>query len=223
VKPKTFKNLFKPHALLTDDSTYPTNALTKPAWNTYGLGWFQQDYRGTKLDFHTGSLEGLVAIAGVVHEKGLAVYVFANLDHAELRHAIMYKAIDLFGFDDDSRDWHKEVFDLYAGIRDKSRTALEKKREERVKGTTPSLPLSSYTGIYQNEKLGSAKVTLQNDRLQVNFNDFVSFDMAHWHYDTFRATRKTNWGEEFFFNFQLNRSGKAYILDLYEEEFIKEE
>ena len=29
---------------------------------TYGLGWFQEDYRGKMLNFHTGSLDGAVAI-----------------------------------------------------------------------------------------------------------------------------------------------------------------
>ena len=64
-----------------------------------------------------GSLFGLVAIVGLLRDKDIAVYVFANLDHAELRHAIMYKAIDLYAFDDDGRDWHKEIYDLYSGLK----------------------------------------------------------------------------------------------------------
>ena len=63
-----------------------------------------------KIDFHTGSIEGLIAIAGIIQDKNIAVYVFGNMDHAELRHAIMYKAFDLFAFNNNSFDWHKEVF-----------------------------------------------------------------------------------------------------------------
>ena len=54
VQPATFKYLFKPHVILSEEMVYPTKVLTKQNWNTYGLGWFQQDYRGSKLDFHTG-------------------------------------------------------------------------------------------------------------------------------------------------------------------------
>ena len=44
---------------------YPTVELTQPNWRTYGLGWFQQDFQGRKIDFHTGSLSGLIAIIGL--------------------------------------------------------------------------------------------------------------------------------------------------------------
>ena len=128
---------------LGTNGIYPTNTLTKPNWNTYGLGWFQQDYKGHKLDFHTGSLFGLVAIAGIMHDKNVAVYVFANLDHAELRHAIMYKALDLFAFNDNGRDWHTEVFELYEGFREESIKKSRKKLDERIKNTSSSLSLAS--------------------------------------------------------------------------------
>ena len=50
---------------------------------TYGLGWFQQDYRGRAVDFHTGSIDGMVAIHGLIRDERLGVYVLGNLDHAE--------------------------------------------------------------------------------------------------------------------------------------------
>ena len=156
VKPSTFKTLFEPHSFQGGNGQYPTTALTKPNWNTYGLGWFQQDYRGLKLDFHTGSISGLIAIAGVVHHKDLAVYVFANLDHAELRHSILFKAIDLYAFDDDSRDWNKEIFDLYSRFKNEAKAAHEKQLKEQVKGTKPSLPLKDYQGTYTNQMFGGS-------------------------------------------------------------------
>ncbi|MDX1333395.1 MAG: serine hydrolase domain-containing protein, partial [Robiginitalea sp.] len=95
LKPETFAYLFKPYTLLPEAGFYPTRQLTRPSWLSYGLGWFQHDYRGEKLDFHTGSIGGLIAIAGIIHDKKTAVYVLANRDHAELRHAILYEALDL--------------------------------------------------------------------------------------------------------------------------------
>lgn len=62
LKAETFAELFKPHALITPNDFYPTIQLTKPHWTSYGLGWFQHDYRGKMVQFHTGSLDGLVAI-----------------------------------------------------------------------------------------------------------------------------------------------------------------
>ena len=96
---KTFEYIFEPHIVI-GDSFYPTQELTKPNWKTYGLGWFQHDYRGQKVDLHTGSLQGLVAIIGLIRDKNIGVHVFSNLDNAELRHAIIYKVFDLLVFDD---------------------------------------------------------------------------------------------------------------------------
>ena len=45
-------------------------------------------------------IQGLVAIIALVRDKNIGVQVFANLDGAELRHAIIYKVFDLLLFDD---------------------------------------------------------------------------------------------------------------------------
>ncbi len=223
VKPKTFKYLFEPHSFLGSNGTYPTNALTKPNWNTYGLGWFQQDYKGHKLDFHTGSLFGLVAIAGVMHSKNLAVYVFANLDHAELRHAIMYKAMDLYGFNDNSRDWHSEVFKLYEGFKKENLEILNKRVKERAENTKPSLPLEAYEGSYNSEMLGTVIVTVQDNVLQTNFNDFITYKAEHWHYDTFITNKDSRFREKLLIRFELNTEGKINQLDFLDEVFTKTE
>jgi len=54
---RTFAELFKPQAI-APETAYPTTQLVKPRWMTYALGWFQQDYKGRAVDFHTGSIDG---------------------------------------------------------------------------------------------------------------------------------------------------------------------
>lgn len=217
---KTFNYLFKPQTILTERG-YPTNELSKPNWNTYGLGWFQQDYRGSKLDFHTGSLPGLIALAGVMLEHNLAIYVFGNLDHAELRHAIMYKAIDLYIFNDDSRDWHQDIFELYSRLKEEEIQQSEKRDEDRIQGTSPSLDLQAYEGIYENETFGDITVSLVNKQLQLDINHFLLYKAEHWHYNTFITNKDPKWQEKFLINFDLDQSGKINELELFGERFIK--
>ena len=93
----SLRELFAPQTMVDARRFYPTAPLTKPHWTTYGLGWFQQDYAAEAVDFHTGSIDGMVAICGLVRDRGLGVVVLANLDHAELRHALMLRAFDTFG------------------------------------------------------------------------------------------------------------------------------
>ena len=66
VKPPTWNELLKPQNFVDEASFYPTARLTKPNFTTYALGWFQQDYKGKKLNFHTGSLAGEIAIHGQI-------------------------------------------------------------------------------------------------------------------------------------------------------------
>ena len=112
---QTFAELFTPQTIAPFEM-YPTTRLTKPHWMTYGLGWFQQDYRGQAVDFHTGSIDGMVAIHGLIRDERLGVYVLANLDHGEFRHAIMYSVFDRYA-GRAGPDWSSEFLNLYAGCR----------------------------------------------------------------------------------------------------------
>ena len=221
VRSATFKKLFEPHSFQGGNGQYPTTALTKPNWNTYGLGWFQQDYRGHKLDFHTGSIAGLIAIVGIMHDEDLAVCVFANLDHAELRHAILFKTIDLYAFDDNGRDWHGEVFNLYSGLKDSEKAFLEKQQKERIKETVPSLPLEDYVGTYSHKMLGKVMVAVSGDVLQINFNDYKKYRATHWHYDTFKINKDPKWRSRFVVTFALDSRGKSSELNVMGEIFRK--
>ena len=217
----TFKYLFKPHAIIPSSDFYPTQILTKPNWITYGLGWFQNDYRGIKLDFHTGSIEGLVAIAGIIHDKNIAVYVFANMDHAELRHAIMYKAFDLYAFDDDTFDWHEKVFTLYEDYRNQGIQANKMQKQSRIPNTNPTLELEEYTGDYKHKMLGNINVTKVNNKLELNSNNFFKLNATHWHFDTFQSDKNNRYKMKVLFNFKINKSGKIDQLLIFGNSFYK--
>ena len=158
IKPATFNEILKPQVIVPAGQFYPTVAITKPHWMTYGLAWFQHDYRGEMINFHTGSLDGRTAIVGLMRDKKLGVYIFGNLDHAELRHALMYKVFDVFGFDDNSRDWSSEFKTLYDGLKAQGQKRRETVLAQRAQNTKPSLPLEAYAGKYSDPFYGSVDV-----------------------------------------------------------------
>ena len=139
LKPGTYAELFKPQAMVTAKQFYPTKQLTHPHWTTYGLGWFQEDYKGKMVQFHTGSLDGAVAILGLIPDEDFGIYIFANMDHTEIRHALMYKAMDLFVFNDDKDDWSKDLYKLYTGVAAKNKTEEDSTNARRVLNTKPCL------------------------------------------------------------------------------------
>lgn len=207
VKPATWKELFKPQVLVTANEFYPTAQLTKPNWMTYSLGWFQQDYMGKKVNYHTGSLAGETAIHGQLPDSKLAIYVFGNYDHAEVRHALMFKAFDLFGTGG-TRDWSSEFHTLYSNFQagtDKAEKALE---AARVANTKPSLSLDEYTGKYTDPLYGEVIITRENEDLVIVANQFLKARVSHWHYDTFRGWYDKKWNGKLNANFSLDEKGK---------------
>ena len=209
--PATWAELFKPQTLVTNREFYPTQALTKPVWKTYGLGWFQHDYRGHRVNFHTGSLTGMVAIHGQLPDARLAVYVQGNLDHAELRHALMYRAFDQFALGID-RDWSAEFTALYGGLKQQARVAERKADSTHTMNTNSSLPLTAYVGNYTDPLYGKIAVTLQNGTLHTSLNNLLTGPLRHWHFDTFRLTYDQFWNGTDTVSFSISPTGQVQTL-----------
>jgi len=204
IKPATFNEILKPQVIVPAPQFYPTVAITKPHWMTYGLGWFQHDYRGEMVNFHTGSLDGRTAIIGLMRDKKLGVYIFGNLDHAELRHALMYKVFDVFGFGDNTRDWSSEFKTLYDGIKEQGRKRQEAVRAMRKTGTAPNLPLEAYAGRYSDPFYGSIDIQLSNGKLRSNLGNGLEADLEHWQFDSFMGTWNKSWWDQSLFTFSIS-------------------
>ena len=187
ISKESFTILHQPHVIIPRSNFYPTASLTKPNFTTYALGWFQHDYQGDFVHFHTGSLNGTVAIIGLLPEHDLGVYVFGNLDHTEVRHALMYKVFDVFQ-DNPPRDWSSEFKSLYDGFKQASENRRNQLKEERLPNTSPSRDLEKYTGSFVNERLGSVDISMKDDgQFNIQFREDRNMTLSHWHYDTFLA------------------------------------
>ena len=192
------------------------------------MGWYQHDYRGEKLDFHTGSLAGLNALAGVVHDRQTGVYFFANSGSANFRHAVLYKVMDLYAFNDEKgRDWNKDIFEMYSQSDANDIAKQKKQNENRISNAPANLELKNYVGFYTHKMFGKLHVTIKNNRLQFNFNNYTFFDLEHWHYNTFRSSKHPEWRYRTFLNFPLNKDGKIEKVEFndpyIELEFVKEQ
>jgi CubicO group peptidase (beta-lactamase class C family) len=180
---RRFADLFAPHILVDEKQFYPTAKLTHPRFQAYGQGWFLEDYRGEFVAFHTGSIDGMTAIVGLIPERRLGVVIFANRDHAELRHSLMYTVFDRY-IGASKHDWNSEMLAMYTGLRDDARKADSQIDAARVKGTSPSLPLARYVGTYSDSVYGSASVRLESGKLVLH-TSLSAADLEHWHYDSF--------------------------------------
>lgn len=206
LKPETLAELFKPQAIVPPDEFYPTIELTNPRWMTYGLGWFQHDYRGRMVQFHTGSLNGAVAIVGLIPDERLGVVVFANTDHVEVRHALMYRVFDHF-LGNPVRDWSTDLRALYGKERARDDSTRKANEARRISGTKPSLPLEKYAGTYADSLVGSLVVSIENGKLRARVSSFRAGSVEHWQYDTFRIRWDNRWDGASLLTFTIGREG----------------
>jgi CubicO group peptidase (beta-lactamase class C family) len=208
---RAWREMLTPQTLIPRASFYPTASLTNPHFTAYGLGWFLQDYHGEFVAMHTGSIDGMVAIVGLLPAHDVGVVVLANRDHAELRHALMWRVLDAY-LGQEPRDWSTDLRALYDSLAERGRAAA--RPETRVTGTKPSLALAKYGGTFADSLYGSLTVRHEGGRLVLDFGPGRIADLEHWHYDTFRGTWRDPELGRTWVTFSLGRDGTVQALEL---------
>ena len=182
--------------------TYPVLELSTPHFFSYALGWFVQDYQGKAVWMHTGSIDGMSAIIGLLPQDRVGVFVLGNLDHIELRHALMYQVFDMYGAGR-PRDWSA---DLKALLASKSASRAPTVAARMVTAMA-SLPLEKYAGIYADSAYGSITVSENNGALRARYDQLDLGALEHWNFDTYRSRAKTPDTEPVPLTFALDGSG----------------
>jgi CubicO group peptidase (beta-lactamase class C family) len=221
LKAATWTEMFKPQVLVPAGEFYPTAQLTKPNWTTYGLGWFQQDYKGRKINYHTGSLAGAIAIHAQLPDEKLGIYVYGNLDHAEVRHALVFRAFDHFALGG-NRDWSTDFLKLYTNIRAGGEKSLKEFEAKRVPNTKPSLPLADYAGTYSDPLYGTCIITVEGDQLVAEANKVLKAKFSHWHFDQFRGWYDKKWYGKAHMSFTIGPDGKIASVSFDGTDFARE-
>lgn len=136
-------------------------------YSGYGLGVFQYDYNGHQVYWHTGGADGFVTNTCFVPDEKLGITILTNNDNQDFFEMLRLQILDAYlgvsyinrskialaGFEDDRQETLKQIDAL----------------KERVKGNTPTMPLSAYTGTYTNELYGPIEIAASNNNLIVKF------------------------------------------------------
>lgn len=228
VSSANFRALLKPQVMVPANEFYPTAKLTRPHWMSYGYGWFQQDYRGRFVAMHTGSMDGRTAIIGLMPDEHLGIAVFGNLDHAEFRHALLWKLFDVYT-GAEPRDWSTEFLALYGGMKTEAKAMEAEQEKTRIAGTKPAHALADYTGRYLHKVYGDVVISRKGDALHIAFGPLPenAGTLRHWHYERFRVA----FGDGRYGNsdvvFRTGADGRVAALRLFDDsseafEFVRE-
>lgn len=207
---QTWAELFRPATILPpwSNTSPPQLRLSKPHFRSYALGWFQQDYLGRQVDFHTGSLTGMIAINGLIREEGIGVYIISNTS-SEIRHPLMFKVFDTF-LGAPPRDWSAEMLAMRRAddAREEGNRTVQ---TQRVEGTTPSLPIEKYAGTFADPDSLYPPITIssENGGLRYRLSSTQAGTIEHWQHDTFRVVWDDWWRGRSTITFTVMPNGSA--------------
>jgi CubicO group peptidase (beta-lactamase class C family) len=153
----------------------------------YGFGWFISNQNGYKIIEHGGGVDGFVANIMMVPKLKLGITVLCNQESWVPMAISRYIIGQYIGLKD---------YDMTTKILEWQRKQIEYKEnwlsdldKNRVKGTSPTLPLDDFCGTYLDEMYGEIYIKVENQKLRISFQHTPAFTatLEHYHYNTFRA------------------------------------
>lgn len=222
-------------AKVIEDMTSPSCAFVNPAksmlgmvhaikppihFYTYGMGWFVMDYRGQKMFMHGGQITGFNSAVVFFPEKNLGFSILLS-SHQTIAHIPLFFHIADAFLGGEPRDWNAEYMGLASYFTKEEQDGSEKLVQSRKTNTSPSLPLSSYTGIYENAFTGKWAVTFENGKLSLHYGNGVRYagTLEHWQEDTFYAKWEDGTFDYEFIKFII-KDGKPVALEMKEEDEV---
>jgi CubicO group peptidase (beta-lactamase class C family) len=222
LKPETVDDMLTPHSLVHPRGISPSRWHSRfaSAQVAYGLGWYVIDYAGHKVVEHTGALEGYIALIAAVPAERLGIVILTNLHQTPAPLALRYALLSEFlGLP--HRDWIglTEALVVRAPKSRRSTTAhpYYYRPTDRVRGTSPSLPITVYAGRYEHPHYGTIPVTCSGRSLSA---DIVGNPcrLTHWHRDEFRAVPNDRgvalYHPEIFLRFETDGTGAFNRLNI---------
>lgn len=150
----------------------------------YGMGWFVQWYRGTKLVHHGGNIDGFSAMVSFMPHKRSGVVILANKNGTLITLSLILRIYDrLMGLN--PIPWSHRLLEFVGELEKSNESDKENVDDLRKTNTTPSHPLIEFTGHFSHPGYGSLTVDLKDDRLQIGYNS-LSAPLEHYHYNVFK-------------------------------------
>jgi CubicO group peptidase (beta-lactamase class C family) len=179
---------------------------------SYGLGWQLSSFEGRRVSQHGGATDGMNTMLLLVPEENLGVIVTTNTFN-NFMSALGNRVLDRYlGIPD--RPWDRMIRDGYEAQFARVAAGRDSIHAARVGGTSPSLPLEAYTGLFLDSLYAEAEVVLEDGGLVLRFweDETQSLDLEHWHFDTFRGHWRNPAQREKFVWFTRGENGEIDAL-----------
>ncbi|MBR4162077.1 MAG: serine hydrolase [Solobacterium sp.] len=152
----------------------------------YGLCWFTDYYRGTKMVSHGGNTLGFSSLVTLIPDHNLGIAILSNGTTNFMPNVLTYEIIDrVLGLDE--IDWTQKLNSVIGPLFAAMGEAVQAKMQARIPDTKPSHSLEDYAGVYTHPGFGKIEIICDGDALKAKFNAYDGM-VSHYHYDWFDIT-----------------------------------
>lgn len=141
----------------------------------YGFGWILGTYRGHRLVWHNGGIDGFKTDIAMLPDVGIAVAVSCNVLQTELPFALVFQTLDML-LGEAPKSWSEKLRGADAGEPAPSESVV-------APCTRPPHALEGYAGAYEHPGYGVLHVEVQADALHVRLSE-LDVTARYRHYDT---------------------------------------
>jgi len=148
----------------------PAHAVLGPA--AYGMGFLIATYRGQRIVWHAGGVDGFVALLAFLPDAGIGVVALSNLDRNPAPTILTRNLFDrLLGLA--PLPWNAWVASDY--LEWELQQHQDAARHARARDVTmrPSRALAKFTGTYRHPAYGEVRITLKDQALTLSYGQFT--------------------------------------------------
>lgn len=175
----TLKTIHSPVIPMPTDSAWEEVSLVG-----YGLGWMVEHYRGHRVIWHSGGIDGFIAWISFIPDRRAGVVVLSNRFPSLAAYAIPRRIYDeLLGFD--PIPWGER----YLQLEEATATGTEEMRAHRrskAKDAPPTHPLDEFAGTYTHPGYGRISFAVEDGDLVADLHD-LRVTMSHRHFNVWDA------------------------------------
>ena len=133
----------------------------------YGFGWYQSDLHGEPMIYHGGGFEGWRSVFSFLPEKKIAIGAMTNagLSHSPLELVSAYAYDRLMNVPDVEATYAAKLAELRSRFDTVKKNQIAETEKRAQRPSTPSHPLSAYTGRYKSQTYGTMTIAERNGKL----------------------------------------------------------
>lgn len=183
ISAETLRNIHIAHVRY---QIWPWEFEEVPPIGGYGMGWYNDVYRGHPLYFHIGEIEGYGTMQWVLPRERIGIVVFNNIHKPCVlpQTSVVYTIIDeLLGLE--KKDWSSRLYEQrenYGNLLE--HWELDLMGNHKVSGSVLTHRPEDYVGLYSNPGHGQIEILYEGEEWSCLYRG-VKQSMQHYHYDTF--------------------------------------